>query len=78
MPKLTPDIKNDVFVKCPQYLAGAVVVPDGITQIGNSAFCDCSRISSITLPDSVKSIGVDAFYGCALLTSINIPEGLHS
>ncbi len=41
-----------------------LVIPDGVTSIGNFAFGGCSGFSSVTIPNSVTSIGVDAFEGC--------------
>ena len=48
-------------------------VPEGVTEIGASAFEDCSGLASIMLPDSVTEIGWGAFYGCSGLTNIKIP-----
>ena len=55
-----------------------VVIEDGVTSIGNSAFDSCSNLTSITIPNSVTSIGAVAFYGCSSLTSITIPDGVTS
>ena len=49
-------------------------IGDGVTSICNSAFSNCSGLSSISLPHSLTSIGSSAFYGCSSLTSITIPE----
>ncbi len=57
---------------------GDVVIPDGVTSIGGSAFSECSSLTSITLPDGVTSIGNSAFYGCSSLTSITIPDSVTS
>ena len=54
----------------------SIVIPEGITRIGNYAFDHCFSLTSITLPDSVKSIGEDAFTSCESLTSIIIPESV--
>ena len=56
----------------------SVVIPEGVTSIGNSVFLDCSSLTSITIPDSVTSISSYAFQGCKSLQSIVIPEGVTS
>ena len=55
-----------------------VVIEDGVTSIGNSAFNECISLTSITIPDSVTSIGTYAFSGCRSLTSITIPDSVTS
>ena len=49
-------IKNGVLKK---YIGrgGNVVIPDGVTSIGDYAFNRCTNLTSITIPDSVTSIG---------------------
>lgn len=42
--------------------------------IENSAFFECSGLTSITIPDSVTSIGYSAFSNCNRLTTITIPD----
>ena len=49
-----------------------------VTSVGNSAFEDCSRLTSITFPNSVTSIGREAFSCCSSLTSITIPNSVTS
>ena len=49
-----------------------------VTEIGGSAFMNCSRLASVQIPDSVTSIGYSAFFGCSNLTSIDIPESITS
>ena len=50
-----------------------VIVPDGIRNIDDSAFSNCSALTSIVLPDSITSIGRGAFSGCNSLESITLP-----
>ena len=59
-------------------LVTELVIPEGVTSIGNSAFQGCSSLSSITLPDSVTSIGNFAFDNCTSLASITIPDSVTS
>ena len=59
--------------------AGEITIPASIIYedvtypvggIGNSAFNNCSGLTSITIPNSVTYIGRDAFSGCSGLTSV--------
>jgi hypothetical protein len=58
-----------------------VVIPDKINgteviSIGDSAFWNCSSLTSITIPEGVTSIGDFAFDFCLNLTSITLPNSL--
>ena len=55
-----------------------LVIPDGVTSIGDWAFEGCSDLTSVTIPGSVTSIGKSAFEDCSGLTSVTIPEGVKS
>ena len=55
-----------------------VTLPDGLTSIGNWAFCNCESLTSITIPNSVTSIGNRAFSSCKGLTSLTIPNSVTS
>ena len=59
-------------------LVAELVIPDGVTNIGNEAFYGCRSLTSITIPDSVTQIGDDAFSSCISLTSITIPDSVTS
>ena len=55
-----------------------VTVREGVSTIGESAFSDCTYITSLTLPESLTGVGRYAFYNCRGLTSLTIPEGVTS
>ena len=50
-----------------------LVIPEGVTTIGDYAFYNCSGLTSVTIPGSVTTIGDFAFYNCSGLTSVTIP-----
>ena len=52
----------------------SVVLPEGLTHIGDRAFTWCENLRSITIPDSVYAIGEDAFQGTAWMNAQ--PDGL--
>ena len=56
--------------------AEVVVIPHGVTSIGENAFRDCSTLTSVVIPTSVKTIGSYAFYACRSLTTIVIPNSV--
>ena len=67
--------------------SGSVVIPASVTysgktysvtSIGNSAFRECTGLTSVTIPNSVTSIGNTAFYYCSSLTSVTIGNGVTS
>jgi hypothetical protein len=54
----------------------SVVINNGVTSIGQSAFWEHNNITSVTFPESITSIGYCAFYSCIALASITIPKGV--
>ncbi len=71
------EIENNVLVKYHKKDGVTdVVIPEGIIEIGESAFSDCDNLKSVIIPKSVTTIELLAFCGCTSLTSITIPEGV--
>ena len=68
-------IVNNILVTA-QTATGDVIIPDGVKIILESAFSDCTNVTSISIPDSVKEIKDQAFYGCTSLTSIILPDSV--
>lgn len=55
---------------------GEINIPDGVTKIGNFAFCECKALKKVHLPDSLTELGEGVFFGCGELSEIDIPEGI--
>ena len=55
-----------------------VDIKNGVTSVGNGAFCNCTLLTNITIPSSVTSIGTYAFTYCTSLTNITIPSSVTS
>lgn len=56
----------------------AVIISEGVTSIGNSAFSGCGNLIHANLPNSLTSIGDYAFDGCSSLSSITIPNSVNN
>ena len=67
--------------------SGSVTIPEtitynseiyNVTSIGEYAFYNCSKLTSVTIPNSVTSIGSSAFSGCSGLTEVTIGNSVTS
>jgi hypothetical protein len=54
----------------------AIIINDGVTNIGSYAFAYNDKVMYVSIPNSVTAIGEDAFKGCKGITSIIIPDGV--
>ncbi len=64
------------LLACSKAIKGELEIPNSVTNIGNTAFRDCTELTTITIPNSVTNIGYSAFDGCTNLTSVNIPNSV--
>lgn len=55
-----------------------IVIPEGMTMIGDSAFSRCARLLSVEMPASVVTVNRALFEGCFRLTDVTLPEGILS
>lgn len=76
--------KNTGFIS---YDADVIIIPlevpcgsktYSVTSIGESAFRDCSSLTSVTIPESVTSIGQLAFHNCSRLTRVRFSDSITS
>lgn len=55
-----------------------VIIPAGVTAIGDMAFDGCGSITAVSIPEGVTSIGEKAFAWCPNLKSVSIPQSVVS
>jgi hypothetical protein len=55
-----------------------IIIPEGVTSIGDKAFKGCKSLINIVIPKSVTRIGDRAFESCESLASIAIPDRVTS
>lgn len=55
-----------------------VIVGQGVTSIGSSAFQDCKNLKTVSLPGSLTALGEAAFLRCGELTNVKLPASLKS
>lgn len=55
-----------------------VIINEGITSIGSSAFQSFEMLENVMIPNTVKYIGSAAFYNCSSMREINLPDSVIS
>ena len=53
-----------------------VVVSEGITSLGSSAFMDCDSLTEVELPSTITDIPYYTFFHCSNLKEIRLPESI--
>ena len=65
-----------ILKRLPEEYDGMFEVPEGVTEIADSAFMDCQSLSAISLPSTLTKIGDYAFKRCESLQAITIPDSV--
>ena len=69
---------GDGWRSIPGRNAKKVILSEGITEISDGAFSNCSKIEQVVFPSSLKAIGKRAFSNCSSLTDINLPSSIET
>ena len=64
-----------ILKKCSKEAEGDIVIPEGVTDIGDFAFHCCNKVTSVRIPNGVNTIGKNAFVYCDL-TSLHLPASV--
>ena len=51
---------------------GVVNLWEGVTEISEGSFRECSKITSVSIPSTLRAAGASAFQGCSLLHDIDM------
>ena len=54
----------------------SIVIPSGVTTVGNSALGNCGNLTQIEFPDTVTSFGESVLTMCHNLKSVKLPQNL--
>ncbi|MDX2109139.1 MAG: leucine-rich repeat domain-containing protein [Verrucomicrobiota bacterium] len=70
---------QSVLIQYPSVKIGTTyTIPNSVNSIGESAFYNCTSLTSVTIPISVTSIGSHAFFFSRKLSSVPIPNSVTS
>ena len=69
---------SNCLIEAKNDISGAYIIKEGTRLLAESAFGNCSGLTSITIPNSVTSIGDGAFFYCPGLTSVTIGNSVTS
>ena len=64
------DANKSKIIKAPEGMTVALKIPTGILTVGESAFENCKKITSVTIPGWVALIEKNAFKSCTGVTAI--------
>lgn len=57
-------------------ISSTLTIPEGVEEIGDSAFSGCEWLREVIMPNSVERIGGYAFYNCVKLEKLKVPKSL--
>lgn len=66
----------DTLYRFPQAKSGAHTIPSTVKTIYNSAFADCSKLTSVTISNGVSKIDWYAFIRCTGLKNVVLPDSV--
>ena len=69
---------GDDWRSIPGRNAKKVILSEGITEISDGAFSNCSKIEQVVFPSSLKAIGEYAFDDCRSIKQIDFPANLQA
>ncbi len=53
-----------------------VIIPEGVTDLPNYVFSNCTALKLVGLPSTLSTIGAQAFMGCSAMNSVILPDNM--
>lgn len=78
IPELFLEKINDQYDEISKYTVKEIVIGEGITGIGKSAFFWCRNLEEVKLPESLTKLSDQAFYECNVLEKVVLPNKLEN
>ncbi|MBQ3155386.1 MAG: leucine-rich repeat protein [Clostridia bacterium] len=75
LPENVMVIEPEAFAGCTE-LTGTLVIPEGVTDIGEEAFKDCAGLTELVLPSNAVTIEDRAFAGCTELAGAVVGDNV--
>ena len=69
---------NKTLLAYPNKKAATYDILDGVTTIGEYAFCYCTDVTAVTMPNTVTELKKESFSNCSALASLNFSTALVS
>ena len=74
------DLGGETVIKAGQFTGNMalknIIIPEGVTEIGERAFYSCMFLESVVFPKSLRKIGQFAFMSCRALKKVDLQEGV--
>lgn len=72
------DIRDNVLLHCTldKDDSGEVIIPEGVSAIGEAAFTECKNLKRVVMPNSLVLIGCEAFHECSSLSEVIMPDSV--
>ena len=64
------DRDAETLIRYPAGRSGTYDIPEGVSAVGDYAFCGCTGLTGLTVPASVANFGEYALSGCSSLASV--------
>ena len=74
IPGTISHVSKNAFEGCQNLKS--IILGEGVKEIRNEAFKDCTELQEVSLPKSLRTIGDKAFMGCTKLEKITLGEGV--